>query len=128
MRIEAPPATVFRYLVDADRMSQWLGSSAVADARPGGDFRISLSNENVARGEFVEIVPNERVVWTWGWENSESVPPGSSTVEVTLAADGDSTVVTLRHTGLDEEQATRHTYGWNVCLDRLRSAEESVGA
>jgi hypothetical protein len=55
----------------------------------------------VARGEYVEVVPNVRVVFTWGWEDETNpVVPGSTTVEVTLEPDGRNTVVRLRHLAL----------------------------
>ena len=36
------------------------------------------------------------------WEGNEGVPPGSTIVELTLEADGDGTVLSLRHTGLPD--------------------------
>jgi uncharacterized protein YndB with AHSA1/START domain len=70
----------------------------------------------------VEIVPPERVVLSWGWEGHATVPPGSSTVEVTLTPEGDGTFVRLRHSGLDVESARRHNAGWTHYLERLRIA------
>jgi uncharacterized protein YndB with AHSA1/START domain len=77
-----------------------------------------------ARGEFVEVDPPRRVVFTWGWDRSERpVPPGSSTVEVVLEPAGDGTRLTLRHSGLpDEEQVAQHGHGWEHYLERLRVA------
>ena len=37
------------------------------------------------------------MVFTWGWEGNEAVPPGSTTVEIDLEPDGDATTLTLRH-------------------------------
>ena len=83
-------------------------------------FRVNVSGIDVAVGEYVEIVPPERIVWTWGWEGSDTIPPGSSTVEVTLTADGDATVVHLRHSGLPDENAEQeHREGWTHYVARL---------
>jgi uncharacterized protein YndB with AHSA1/START domain len=60
------------------------------------EVRIQARPETVF-GEFVEIDPPRRLVFTWGWEGDEEVPPGSSTVEVTLTPDGDATVLHLVH-------------------------------
>jgi len=62
-------------------------------------------------------------VFTWGWEDSDEVPPGSTTVEVTLTADGDATIVRLRHSGLEpDEQREQHRHGWTHFLGRLEVA------
>jgi len=123
VRIDASPSTVFRYFVDPDRMCAWMGIDATAEARPGGGYRVDVTGRDVALGEYVEVVPDERVVWTWGFEGSDVMPPGSTTVEVTLRPDGDATVVRLRHRGLPTEQRVeRHTAGWTHYLARLEVA------
>lgn len=121
IKVEASPATVFRYFTDRDRLLQWQGVSAEIDPRPGGIYKVDVTGRDVAVGEFVEVVPDERVVFTWGWEGNDGVPPGSSTVEVTLTPQGDDTIVKLRHFGLpDEDAAKQHTEGWDHYLERLQ--------
>ncbi|HEY7133648.1 MAG TPA: SRPBCC family protein [Acidimicrobiia bacterium] len=123
VRIDASASTVFRFFTDPVRMCEWMGVAADADPRPGGTYRVDVTGRDVASGSYVEIVPHERVVWTWGWEGNPDFPPGSSTVEVTLEADGDATVVRLRHTGLpDGPSAARHREGWEHYLARLVAA------
>ena len=79
--------------------------------------------DRFAVGEYVEIVPDERVVWTWGWEGDAGVPPGSSTVEITLVPDGDATLVRLRHSGLPDADAEKqHRHGWEHYWQRLALA------
>ena len=74
----------------------------------------------MARGEFVEIDPPRRVVFTWGWEGMDAVPPGSSTVEVTFEPDGDATILRLVHRGLPSaEEVQQHSHGWDMYLGRL---------
>ena len=68
---------------------------------PGGTFSLDVRG-NPARGEYVEVDPPHRVVFTWGIEGRGDFPPGSSTVEVVLQADGDETVVTLTHRDLPD--------------------------
>jgi uncharacterized protein YndB with AHSA1/START domain len=120
IRIEATPDTIFQFLVDPERMTAWMGVAAELDPRPGGRFRINVTGRDIAVGEYVEIVPPERVVWSWGWEGSDGAPPWSSTVEVTLTPDGDTTVVHLRHSGLpDEDSRASHREGWDHYTARL---------
>jgi uncharacterized protein YndB with AHSA1/START domain len=64
-----------------------------------------------------------RLVFAWGWEDSSELPPGSSTVEITLVPDGDGTLIRLRHTGLpSEESRALHAAGWSHYLQRLSMA------
>jgi uncharacterized protein YndB with AHSA1/START domain len=71
----------------------------------------------------VEVSPPSRVVFTWGFENSDvGVDPGASTVEVTLAPDGDGTRLRLVHRDLPESERSPHDGGWDEMLGRLAIA------
>lgn len=119
-RIRASPEIVFRYFTDGARMVQWFGKQAQLDARPGGRFRIAMPEGQVAIGEYREVDPPRRLIFTWGWEGSATIPPGSTTIEVTLTADGDGTLVRLRHIGLpDETSRKEHLDGWTGFVRRL---------
>jgi uncharacterized protein YndB with AHSA1/START domain len=122
VRIAAPPETVFSYLIDPQKMVRWKGSKAELDPRPGGIYRVTMPGQNVARGEYVEVRRPERVVFTWGWEGDINLPPGSSTVEVTLTPDGDGTLLRLVHRDLPELGRKTHAEGWEHFLDRLATA------
>jgi uncharacterized protein YndB with AHSA1/START domain len=120
IRIEASPETVFAYLVDSEKMPLWMGAQAELDPRPGGLFWMKVSDNWTARGEFVEVESPRRVVFTWGWEREGAdVPPGSTTVEITLESDGDATVLRLLHRDLPETSRAPHEHGWTMYLDRL---------
>jgi uncharacterized protein YndB with AHSA1/START domain len=119
IRINARPETIFAFFTDPAKMIQWMGQVATLDPRPGGICRIDI-NGFVARGEYVEVVPHSRVVFTWGWENEGSTPrPGASTVEILLIPDGAATVVRLRHSGLTAAERKSHGEGWDHFLPRL---------
>jgi uncharacterized protein YndB with AHSA1/START domain len=116
VRIAAPPDVVFPYFTDPALAVKWIADAAYLDARPGGTFSIDVRG-NPARGEFLEVDPPRRVVFTWGVEGQADFPPGSSTVEVVLAPDGDDTVVTLTHRDLPTEERRRsHQAGWGEFL------------
>jgi uncharacterized protein YndB with AHSA1/START domain len=121
VRIRARPETVFSFFTDPELMVRWMGTSAEVDPRPGGIYRVDIDGSHVARGEYVEVSPPDRVVFTWGWEAEDSpVRPGASTVEVTLSSDGDHTVVRLVHRDLpSEDSAGAHGRGWDHYLERL---------
>ena len=123
VRIAARPETVFPFFTDPVKMLLWKGVEADLDPQPGGTFRVNVTGTAVARGEYLEVTPNTRVVFTWGWESEgHAVPPGSSTVEVTLRVDGDGTLVTLTHHGLEGEERDGHAEGWDHFMERLSIA------
>lgn len=123
VRIEASPETVYAYLTDPELIVKWMGRSVALEARPGGLFRCEMNDNDIFRGEIVELVPHSRVVFTFGWEAPGSpIPPGASTVEITLAAESGGTVVRLVHRGVPETAAELHGQGWRLYLDRLAIA------
>jgi uncharacterized protein YndB with AHSA1/START domain len=123
IRIDASPETVFEFFTDPKKMVQWKGRAADLDPSAGGTYRVEISDRAIAAGEYVEVDPPKRVVFTWGWEGQDTpVPPGSSTVEVTLEPDGDGTIVRLRHKDLPEEARGEHGHGWDHYLGRLAKA------
>ena len=124
IRIAAPPEIVWEYFVDPERIKEWEAVDASTDPRPGGAMRIDMHGDrDIAVGEFVTLEPHSRVVFTWGWEGNEMLPPGSSTVEVTLTPEGDETVVRLEHRDLpSQELADGHGEGWTHYLGRLAIA------
>jgi uncharacterized protein YndB with AHSA1/START domain len=125
LRIAARPEIVWRYWTDPARLCDWWGDAAELDPRPGGAYVVEMDGGRVMRGEYVELVPHERIVFTFGWEPAEgapAVPPGSSRVEVTLAEDDGDTVLTLRHSGLPATDRGLHRQGWAHHLPRLVNA------
>jgi len=117
--IEATPETVFGYLVEPAKMTRWMGTEATFEPRPGGRYRVNVSGEDVASGQVVAVEANRRVVYSWGWEGGEMLPPGASRVEITLRPSGTGTTLTLRHSGLPDELADKHGEGWDHYLARL---------
>jgi uncharacterized protein YndB with AHSA1/START domain len=121
VHIAAQPETVFPYFTDPERYVLWMGDSATLNPVPGGVYRVKMGNGVEAAGEFVEIDPPRRVVFTWGWTEGVAVAPGSTRVVVTLEAENGGTRVVLRHHGLpDDELRAHHRKGWEMYLDRLR--------
>jgi uncharacterized protein YndB with AHSA1/START domain len=119
-RINATPPTVFSFFTDRDRWLSWQGEEAEIDPRPGGVFRMNVREGNVAAGHFVTVDPYHRITFTWGWEAPDTlVPPGTSTVDITLRPDGGATLLTLTHKGLPLELFQSHGLGWNHYMDRL---------
>jgi uncharacterized protein YndB with AHSA1/START domain len=129
VRIAAPPAVVFPYFTDPALATRWIADAAHLDARPGGTFALDVRG-NPARGEYLEVDPPRRVVFSWGIEGRADFPPGSSTVEVVLqpeGPDGEDTIVTLTHRDLPtEEYRNSHRAGWTEFLENLEGVAGSA--
>jgi uncharacterized protein YndB with AHSA1/START domain len=123
IRVDAAPETVFPFFTDPERMTRWMGETATLDPRPGGVCRVAVAGEHTASGEYVEVDPPRRVVFTWGWEHEDTlVKPGTSTVEVELIPDQEGTLVRLTHSDLPTQARDQHRAGWTHYLDRLSVA------
>ena len=120
MHVAAQPETVFPYFTDPARYIQWMGHDATLEPVPGGSFRVHIRDGVEAAGEFVEVDPPYRLVFTWGWTHDHAVRPGTTRVVITLHTENGGTRVILRHYDLpDEEQRDHHRKGWEAYLDRL---------
>jgi uncharacterized protein YndB with AHSA1/START domain len=119
VRIAAPPELVFEFLSERDKLLRWMGQDAKIDARTGGVFWLDVNGSDKAAGEYVEIDPPRHIAFTWGWEGSDTVPPGSSLVTIDLRVDGEDTIVELSHSGLPAEARQSHLDGWCHHLPNL---------
>jgi uncharacterized protein YndB with AHSA1/START domain len=125
-RIPAPPAAVFALMTDPENILRWMGTEAQVEPQPGGLYLVNVTGARFARGSFREVVPVHRLAYSFGWDGSEVVPPGSSLVEIDLIEQPDGTLLRLTHSGLpNAEQCAGHAEGWAHYLDRL--AEVAAG-
>lgn len=119
--IAASSEVVFEYLTNPAMLTRWLGIRAEVKAEPGGQFTIDVNGRDLIRGEYLEIEPPRRIVFTWGFEGG--LPPaGSTTVEITLTPENDGTRVCLVHRGLEGKTRDAHAEGWTHYLSRLAKA------
>ncbi len=118
--IDAQPSTVFELLTDPELQRRWFGTEVTLDPRPGGIYKTLVAGTHPALGEFIEVVPDERVVFSFGWDEPDHpIPAGSTTVAITLTPEGAKTRVRLVHSGLPEDAVRDHTQGWNHYLERM---------
>ncbi len=116
--IAAPPEEVYPYFVRPESILRWMGDRAVLDPRPGGEFTLDINGVPV-RGRYLELDPPHRLVVSWGHAGSRVMPPGASTVEITLTPVPEGTRVRVEHRGLPAEEAAKHAIGWPHFLARL---------
>lgn len=125
LHIDADVDEVFELLTDAAELARWLAPTATVEPVPGGRITWTHRNGDVVSGSFVEVVPNRRVVFTFGWERSDvAVPPGSTTVEIDLRPKDGGTELRLVHRGLAGPMADAHAGGWANYLARLAAVAE----
>jgi uncharacterized protein YndB with AHSA1/START domain len=126
-RFNAPPAKVFAAWTDPEKMKRWMGPAGVQglsceiEARVGGRYHLVMrapnGDEHDVSGFYSEVVPNEKLVFTWAWK---STPERESRVTVLLKPDGTGTLLTLTHEQFfDEETRDHHQHGWTGSLDKL---------
>ena len=125
-QIAAPPATVFAFLTDPQKILSWMGADATTEAHAGGLYLVkdvAGRPGRTARGQFREVVPVHRLAYSFGWDGDDEVPPGSSLVEIDLLDRDGGTLIRLTHTGLpNAARCAAHTRGWTYYIDRLAIA------
>lgn len=121
VHIAAPPERVFDYFTRPQALVRWMGRRAKLDPWPGGEFRLDFKEVRV-RGRYVEVERPKRLLITWGHEGSDLLPPGASTLEVTLSPEASGTTVRIVHRDLPGREIGRHIMGWQHFLERLVTA------
>jgi len=123
--IDAPPTYVYELLTQADLLIEWMAPIATVIPERGGLITWTHQGGDTVRGEFVELVPSRRIVFTFGWNREEiEVAPGTTTVEIDLRPWGTGTDLRLVHRGLDGPMADAHSGGWDNYLARLATLAE----
>lgn len=128
--IKASPARVYAAWTDPEQMKEWLGPEGtrtrriVVDPRVGGEFCWEVTGsdgeEMTARGNYRELIPGKKVVFTWRWDDDEAWENNNSVVTVELNSVRDGTEVRLVHELLpSEESRDRHCEGWTEILGSL---------
>jgi uncharacterized protein YndB with AHSA1/START domain len=137
--IPAPPHQVYRAWLEPDLLRRWLAPGELqvtrveVDERVGGRFRVWQGSTDGEVGgfecELLELVPDERLVFRWGFVGPERAagPVFDSLLTITLAdAPGKATALTLVHQQLDAlrqampEVSANVGPGWDSVLDKLK--------
>jgi uncharacterized protein YndB with AHSA1/START domain len=128
-RLHAPAEKIYAAWTDPARLVQWFGPSqtiegsvrAEMDVRVGGRFCASFKTDDgeyhEVRGVYREVVPNEKLVFTWAWYTT---PERESLVTVFIRSEGEGAMLTLTHEQFfDEAARDGHKRGWTGTLDKL---------
>lgn len=115
--IAATRATVFRFFTDPARFASWWGAGSHIEGIPGGAVLIRYPGGVLATGRILELVPDQRIVFSYGYEDpAKPIPPGGSRVTITLEEHGRATLLRLRHEVADAATRDAHVAGWRFQL------------
>lgn len=131
--IRAPVARVYAAWSDARVAARWAWGEEYEnlavdlDCRPSGLWHQSIRSRKTGRrwefeGEFREVVPLERLVFTFAWRSDAGDVEGPSLVRVALSAHPDGTEVTITHTELLPDKGKPTQDGWEDCLTQIAKA------
>jgi len=127
--IAKSPADVFRAIGEGRLFLNCSAKNETLkiDFKVGGSYRLDFTGYDKSnQGEFLEIVPHQKIVFTW-CQNPEVSDTPDTTVTIELKEQGGKTHLTLTHVGFkDQEVKDNHQGGWNGGLDDL-SAEIAQG-
>jgi uncharacterized protein YndB with AHSA1/START domain len=127
--LRSPPEMIYRAFLDADAMAKWIppygftGKMHHFDAKVGGTFKMSFTNFSSAQnhsfgGEFLELVPHERIRYTDKFDDPNL--PGLITVTVTLKKVIGGTELNIEQAGVPAAIPAEMCYlGWQESLAQL---------
>ncbi|HEX6113226.1 MAG TPA: SRPBCC domain-containing protein [Geminicoccaceae bacterium] len=128
----APRERVFRAFTAPAQMVKWWGPkgwtvpACTLDARAGGAWRTVMRSpegkDHIVSGVYRELLPPERLVFTWGWEN-DGARGHETVVTIELFETPGGTRLQLTQEPFESENARdRHGEGWSSSLDCLEEA------
>ena len=133
-RFRASPERVFRAWTQPLALREWwcpagwAASEIEIDLRAGGRYRIAMVRAGDAgpgvsvSGQFLEVRPPERLIYTWRWEGAFAGMP-ETLVTLELSGSENETLLTLRHDNFtDTGLRQQHRSGWIAACDRLDRA------
>ncbi|MBY6036615.1 SRPBCC domain-containing protein [Fictibacillus nanhaiensis] len=118
---------VFNAWTNSEELAKWWGPEGYTttieemNVEVDGKYKFSMhspdGHTHVLTGQYVEIVPNEKLVFTWKWENGEIEFP-TTKVTIDFVKQGDATEVVVTHSDLPSEEAAKnHNFGWTSSLE-----------
>ncbi|MCF6139050.1 SRPBCC family protein [Pseudalkalibacillus berkeleyi] len=118
---------VFKAWTDSTELAKWWGPEGYTtniekmDVEVDGEYKFIMNppegDSHVLVGRYVEIVPNEKLVFTWKWDNNENEFPETLVTVGFIDQDG-STELTIKHEQLPSEEAAEgHNKGWSSSLE-----------
>jgi uncharacterized protein YndB with AHSA1/START domain len=132
-RVAAPVERVWLAFATAEGLRtwwwrHWSDVTIEAEVALGGAYRIEAPAAGIVLdGTFLAVEPPGRLAFSWRWSDDEGVSADEA-VEVRLEPDGDTTLVTVRHSGpwADDAPAASYRQGWEYTLGELATVLEGA--
>jgi len=137
---DAPRGLVWKAWTEPDHMAKWLGPQGFTgevikmDARVGGSYRFRMRGpdgvDHWNQGVYREIVPPERLVYTFVWADAHGNPTRPETLlTLTFAEEGRKTKFRLHQAVFPNVDAcNEHRSGWTSELGKLAGYIQTLGA
>jgi uncharacterized protein YndB with AHSA1/START domain len=132
--LSAPPERVYRAFLDAAAIAKWLPPNGFTctvhelDARAGGRYRMSFTNfsngnSHAFGGEYIELVPGQRIRYNDRFDNPDL--PGEMVTTIEFAAVSVGTDLTVVQEGIPDAIPVEMCYlGWQESLVLLAKVVE----
>ena len=111
-------------LTDPARLARWHGQ-VEGDLRPGGEFRLYIeANDIESTGRVEACEPPRRLLVTTretdeSYRKGQGVPPFDASLEATLTADGDQTILVIEVQGMPLDKIAFYGAGWQIHAENL---------
>jgi uncharacterized protein YndB with AHSA1/START domain len=144
---DAPRESVYHAFINSDERRQWLGPRGFTatrfeqDARPGGGWRGVMHQSAPWQGRsdypdlgmggvYKELIPPEKLVYTFAWEGQGGQPTRETEITIRLTELGANRTKMVFHQAFFDavEQRDGHNVGWNSAFDRLDDLLREMGA
>ena len=126
LKIAAPLGEVYSTFTNGTAFCEWLCDVAQVDERRGGHLYLWWESGYFVNGEYQELVPDEKVVFSWHGAGE----PGATQIKVTFKSQPEGTLAVLYHQGIGLENAWKKKrkefkQSWKRALENLKSVLES---
>lgn len=128
----APVARVYSAWTNPAMMNEWfhpgrqVTSQCEVDLRVGGRYRIAMhppqGEPYVVGGTYQEIIPDEKLVFTWRWAQADGEGEMLITLEFNELSPNETEVVLTHSQFPNQEERDSHEMGWVSCFDNLELA------
>jgi uncharacterized protein YndB with AHSA1/START domain len=111
-------------LTDPRRLARWYGD-VEGDLRPGGEFRLHVTDSAMdCAGRVIACEPPRRLLVTTretdeSYQGGQGVPPFDDSIEATLTADGDQTILVIEVRGMPLDKIAFYGAGWQIHAEKL---------
>ena len=115
---------VWSAVTDPSRLARWYGQ-VEGELRPGGEFRLYLESDDVeSTGRVEACEPPRRLLVTTretdeSWRKGRGAPPFDESIEATLTADGNQTVLVIEVQGMPLDKIAFYGAGWQIHAENL---------